>query len=82
MMDILDAASVTRHSSRTYHNCQESVLVGHRKLLILKTERCWNGRSGTLGKRFRRRSMRNTKTLRREINSTTSSDRMPLNVSP
>ena len=34
-----------------------------RKLLILKTERCWSGRSGTLGKRFRRASLSDTRKI-------------------
>lgn len=36
-----------------------------RKSLILKTERCWSGRSGTLGNRCRRRSLTHTDTHQR-----------------
>src|SRR4030095_12798569 len=43
-----------RHFSRTYHNRKESWVARDRKSLILQTERCWSGRSGTLGKRIPR----------------------------
>ena len=44
-----------------------------RKLLILKPERCWSGRSGTLGKQIRKASPSDTETSHFTINS-----RLPL----
>ena len=51
-----------------------------RKSLILKTERCWSGRSGTLGKRFWRGSPSDTERPVRAIDSTTSRHRMLLDL--
>jgi hypothetical protein len=53
-----------------------------RKLLILKTERWPSGRWRTLGKRLWRRSPSNAETPLRAIASTTSRQRMLLNVNP
>jgi hypothetical protein len=51
MAGILAAAGETRHFLRTYHNHKNRNPPSDCKPLILKTERCWSGRSGTLGKR-------------------------------
>jgi hypothetical protein len=51
-------------------------------LLILKTERCWSGRSGTLGKRSRPTPLRDIKTLRYALDSTSYALKMLLDVTP
>jgi len=49
---ILDAASVNASPFEDLSQSQKSLRVSGRKLLILNMERCWSGRSGTLGKRL------------------------------
>src|SRR5687767_5372101 len=53
-----------------------------RKLLILKTERCWSGRSGTLGKRLRPALPSSTETPCCAFDSTTYDSKMLLDVNP
>ena len=49
----------------TYHISITVLETGGRKCMILKTERCWSGRSGTLGNRFRLRVLTHTDTHQR-----------------
>ena len=71
-----------RHFLRTYHNHENRSVLTDCKSLILNTERCWSGRSGTLGNRRPPRVLTHSTSHQLTSDPTTSATSMSVSVSP
>ena len=78
----LIAANVRPSLFKDLSQSEESWIASDRKLLILRMERCWSGRSGTLGKRCGGLTQRHTKTLVLVVPQRLSLARISLDVPP